>query len=433
MRTKTRDHHLQDDEGIPRSSSAPVSFSQKMPSTTTTTTIGTRVHKLPGDSNHVFVEYVRQPIEGDGDASSSTSTSTIQALAIRIDPQECSRIVKALSQCLPLPRQLQHLKRVKRYHPSPQQPQSPPTKRSKVENENNTSPQLHLLLGLAPLSTLLEAFHLDDARGEAGSGHSSLVEAGSKMSSMEHLLAILYQGKREEDSSSILTTTTTTTTATAPDLKDFALQALQFHHVDVPRRPPQSQDEACEANQLWPTHFFPLQSLEHKQHQGSLTVQEMNVMIERIQGLLSTRTNEAWVVDSSSNLVVATSGEEETAQEGGISSWLGRKSKNPLATPILFAIQGVSRLERQQQQSSSQRHQHYLCSGYDLYCNYEPCVFESMALVHSRFGRVIWCTLTPPPPGNVWQHGLSKHTIHCLPGTNHHFRAFEYKGGLASK
>jgi hypothetical protein len=425
------------------------------PPTTTTTTVATRLHKLPGDSIHAFVEYVRPnttttTMDGDG-----SSTTTIEALAVLIDPKECSRIVKTLSQCLPLPRQFQHLKRVKRFDPphnntllllDPEH--SPPTKRSKAEKERSdrkSSPQLQLLLGVAPLSTLLESFHVGSS-GDESDPTVPPTDAESMMSSsIKHLRAILYDGDAWIEDDDVSSTTTTTTNAAAAaaatdeeQQQQCWTQSLRCHPVSVPRRPPQSQEEARQSNQLWPTHFFPLQSVEHKQQRGTLSPQELQVMVERVQGL-DKEQGEAWVLDPSSNLIVAKSGEEEALQEednkqGGIQGGISMiRTKNPLATPILFAIQGVSRLERQQQQqqqqggnSSSQQH-HYLCSGYDLYCNYEPCVFESMAMVHSRLGRVIWSNVVPCPTGSVWRHGLSRHTIHCLPGTNHHFRALEYK------
>jgi hypothetical protein len=57
--------------------------------------------------------------------------------------------------------------------------------------------------------------------------------------------------------------------------------------------------------------------------------------------------------------------------------------------------------------------------------NYDRYVF-----CHGTFAivRVAWSILSSSPLGSIWQQGLAKRTIPCLPGTNHNFRALEYRG-----
>jgi len=63
-----------------------------------------------------------------------------------------------------------------------------------------------------------------------------------------------------------------------------------------------------------------------------------------------------------------------------------------------------------------------LSYSYDMYVTKEPGVFEAMALVHSRIRRVIFWK------DNHHDGGLggsgSTTSVHCLPGTNHHYRVF---------
>ncbi|XP_046564119.1 probable inactive tRNA-specific adenosine deaminase-like protein 3 [Haliotis rubra] len=67
----------------------------------------------------------------------------------------------------------------------------------------------------------------------------------------------------------------------------------------------------------------------------------------------------------------------------------------------------------------------YLCTGYDLYVNSEPCIMCAMSLVHSRIGRVFYSS--PHPEGALG----TRYKLHVQPGLNHHYQVF--RGALPTQ
>jgi tRNA(Arg) A34 adenosine deaminase TadA len=125
------------------------------------------------------------------------------------------------------------------------------------------------------------------------------------------------------------------------------------------------------------------------------------------------------IVSPKTGLVIACSSLERTMQH--------TDETNPLSTSILLAIQAVSRRERlaameHGMDSTSFRDGQYLCTGLDVYTTMEPSVFEAMALVHSRIRRLVFGCSRQEGLG-----GLTEASVHCLPGTNHKYRAFQCK------
>ncbi|KAK1932571.1 putative inactive tRNA-specific adenosine deaminase-like protein 3 [Phytophthora citrophthora] len=68
----------------------------------------------------------------------------------------------------------------------------------------------------------------------------------------------------------------------------------------------------------------------------------------------------------------------------------------------------------------SKPNESYLCTGYDIYLDREPCAMCAMALVHSRARRVVFDRANPRD-GVL----LSSFKLHTIKSLNHHYRVFQ--------
>jgi len=73
--------------------------------------------------------------------------------------------------------------------------------------------------------------------------------------------------------------------------------------------------------------------------------------------------------------------------------------------------------------TKSSIHPSILAFRYDVFLTKEPSVFESMALVHSRVRQVVF-GIENKDDGGLGGTGETT-AVHCLPGTNHRYRAFK--------
>jgi len=234
----------------------------------------------------------------------------------------------------------------------------------------------------------------------------------------------------------------------------------------LPGRPAKSRSELNEwnsrngGNGWWPSLFFEKQTLDFKEKELALDLDEewgmmrdgmlaafkdsrrfpknegcgtdnigcgAVIVCPRTQKIVATAFDE-WYAQAYSKYLVL--GKDDSGIEEDDMKIMRMMSNNPLSTPVLLAIQGVSRRERAKavghgMDSNLFKNGQYLCTGYDIYVTKEPGIFEAMALVHSRIRRVVFYE------DNKTDGGLggtgSKTAVHCLPGTNHHYRVFRYR------
>ena len=228
---------------------------------------------------------------------------------------------------------------------------------------------------------------------------------------------------------------------------------LKLEERLLPGRPAKSKEELAEFNKLWPTLYFHEQSDEYKETELTLTSEETRQMSDGITCAVEDASScksqyRAWllsktlscrrssdlkiggvvVIDPTTGEVVSQSSEERRLLlQSKDQSSAFPDEENPLCTPILLALQGISRKEREAaiglgMNSPEFAGGQYLCTGFDVYTIYEPDVFEAMSLVHSRVRRVIFAIQDSINGG---LGGSDNETnVHALPGTNHHYRAF---------
>jgi tRNA-specific adenosine deaminase 3 len=172
-------------------------------------------------------------------------------------------------------------------------------------------------------------------------------------------------------------------------------------------------------NQLWPTIYFHKNTQEHRAQELQLSKDELNAMVRGMEHALE--DGAAVIVNPAADGVVVSRSQDELVHQEEASR------VNPLCSPVMLAIQGVSRAERRAalghgMNSDTFRTGQYLCTGFDIYLKREPDVFESMALVHSRIRRVVF-GVPNSETGGIGGTGETS-DVHSLPGTNHRYRAF---------
>lgn len=245
-----------------------------------------------------------------------------------------------------------------------------------------------------------------------------------------------------------------------PDTRDKLQNVMNTNELKLekrmlPGRPAKSQEELQEWNNRydghgwWPTLFFEKQSNEFKEKEMEISIhEEYSIFKTYLQAAIQDakqyhslfkqnvyRGCGAVVVDPESNRIVSISFDEFIAKVQEEVNRTGKSIEyvqnlilgNPLNTPVMLAIQGVSRIERNAasglgMDSDLFQNGQYLCTGYDVYLTQEPSVFESMSLVHSRVRRVIF-GVSNMEDGGLGGTGNAT-SVHCLPGTNHRYRAF---------
>ena len=171
-------------------------------------------------------------------------------------------------------------------------------------------------------------------------------------------------------------------------LQSAGLEATVFH-VKLPMWCPRNQQQKDQAHEFWPMNNIIAQTLAVPEN-----YEDHKQILSRVYANKS-----IIIVKPGSDEILA----EETCDCLDCEGNFEHKVIKALGKVSQWSIQNDS----------------YLCNGLDVYCYTEPCCMCTMAMVHSRVGRLFF--IQPNP-----QYGgiMSQAHINQCPRINHRFRAF---------
>ena len=218
----------------------------------------------------------------------------------------------------------------------------------------------------------------------------------------------------------------------------------------VPRWPAVDRHAFQTLSQLWPMVFHPEQTQEAK----NLSSEELDEMQQHMKAFLAVEKQQHLKKCAQSGCVMNGGGRivnPQTKETIDLCAPL-KELEEPIliedrplhhiSFQLIDVVAKVYKYQQQQQQlqdgQKKRKSNHlaysknphddrepdqvqYLCTGYDLYLFVEPCFMCAMALVHSRFRRIIYAI--PNQLGGA----LETHCqLHTFPSLNHHYRVYRY-------
>ncbi|WBW71199.1 tRNA specific adenosine deaminase subunit Tad3 [Schizosaccharomyces osmophilus] len=195
------------------------------------------------------------------------------------------------------------------------------------------------------------------------------------------------------------------------DLQELEIDA-KVYILPVPSHAPLTLEQYKEWNPIWPVFYR-----RHTERQDIFTNRELEV----IDGVLNDLIQAAFVSQSKGQIGCAAAVYDHTSRTVlSVSIDERNASRNPVDHCAMRAINLVAAGERERRklphESSEER---YLCRGLTVLMTHEPCVMCSMALLHSRIFRLIYCQQQSLTGGIESLYG-----IHWRAELNHRYLAY---------
>lgn len=179
---------------------------------------------------------------------------------------------------------------------------------------------------------------------------------------------------------------------------DEEFSNIQRH--ELPRFLPPTKETAL----LWSTQYWPMSWKGNPNHQTLLTT-EFDLDIERNMVLKLEQLASEEAKLGKVPIVTIIAKPERSSDELNKPIWqilaIGYDTRHqyPLGHSVMNVIKLIANNELERRQNSTQEEQddsdNYLCHNLLVYTTHEPCVMCSMALVHSRIGRLVYVKDSP--------------------------------------
>ena len=200
--------------------------------------------------------------------------------------------------------------------------------------------------------------------------------------------------------------------------KDLELPSniQDFLSAELPSRPPRTRQQFEFAKKYWPCHFHEdkrIEAIVNKTLPEIWGEKFFDLHCQNIGEVLKGQTATGMVFDPKSDRVVATASESEDKTET-----LRHCCMNLIDCVAHTHGGGVWPLKAKVEPDCNQ--EAYLLTGYDVYLSHEPCIMCSMALVHSRAGRVFFSQVS-----SLYGGLYSKARLQTIKSLNHTFEVYK--------
>lgn len=166
--------------------------------------------------------------------------------------------------------------------------------------------------------------------------------------------------------------------------------------VEIPRFPPPTKDCA----RAWSQMYWPISWKGNPNHQYLKSVQfKVETELEMIRILIKFFKKSFRKDSEVNNVALISRATSDPYRQEILSTTCDDRNSNPLGHSIMKAIEEIASNQRKKTTTDNEEDSIYLCHNLFVYTIYEPCIMCSMALVHSRIGRIIYLEDAPMSGG----------------------------------